>query len=214
MFLSIVSPTSVANGHIRQPLHSDSSQPPSSSTSPASFTEPQQQQIPVGPPRQLSNDLPSLTPPTENLLDQRLAELKDSLFECDSVPIVETTASGRKERLRMVQRSNEASFSDEDGVDFNLISGGQAGNSPSNSTIENLREEEEEVVFRGLPVVSCSVHLGNEEVLQRLSKTAEDHLLGTIKLIHSGLGQSLPAGFTVTLTHVYSIDTLLASVMD
>ena len=212
LFLPIVSPTSVANGHICQPQHSDSSQPLSSSASSTTVTDSQQekQQVPAIAPQQLSNDLPSLTPAAEDLLEQRLAQLKDSLFESDSSPpIVEVVdASGSKERIGVVPRSDEGVFSDEEGVDFNPMSGGRSGSSPSNSTVENLREEEEEeAVFRAIPVVSCSLHLGNEEALQRLSKTAEDHLLGTIKLIHSGLGQSLPAQFTVTLLTecVYSI---------
>ena len=150
----------------------------------------------------MSNELPSLTPAADNLLEQRLAQLKESLFESDSSPpiVKVVNASGSKERIGVVPRSDEGVFSDEEGVDFNPMSGGRTGSSPSNSTVENLREEEEEeVVFRALPIVSCSFHLGDEEALQRLSKTAEDHLLGTIKLIHSGLGQSLPAEFTITL---------------
>ena len=52
---------------------------------------------------------------------------------------------------------------------------------------EREKEVEEEVVFRGLPQLKCSLHLGYAEVMAPLSEKSSHHLQEAEKMIHEAL---------------------------
>ena len=127
---------------------------------------------------------PSAVLPSEDSLEQRLAALKshfdddeESNSSCDlsSVP-----STGELERL--VDQKQENIEPDEKNV-----SSDKASESVDSDDKEVEKEVEEEVVFRGLVLLKCNLHLGNDEVMVPLSEKAAYHLKEAVKMIHASL---------------------------
>ena len=131
--------------------------------------------------------------PSEDSLEQRLAALKshfddddddeeESNSSCDlsSVPStsdLERIAENVAPKLENTEAEGKSIVCDK-------------ASEPVDSDekdVEVEKEVEEEVVFRGLVLLKCSLHLGNDEVMAPLSEKAAYHLKEAVKMIHMSL---------------------------